>query len=197
MYSKTIALATAILSYIALAASAPTYPNTTVTAHSSQYGEVCESYPLIDADGKGRGYYVCSKVPSGVKVRGVFSDGTSTVYSEWFTDTVGHYSSYVNNAATYKTSIEAEDDEDISKGDCTATRLMQENWFRNKFAVQLKCTKIRKGVKARGVLDLSAQLDDHTNWVDGPLSGAITLTTDWRTPSTLTDPSVRVDYELI
>lgn len=207
MYANTITVAMAILSGAALALGAPLAANETEMAVSKvqstgQFGEVCEGWPLIDSAGAGRGHYQCSTIPSGVQVRGVFSNGANTVYSDWFSDMAEHTSTSVSNGKEYTTSIEAKkddnnDDDDISNGDCVATRHEYDvSWGRNKFSVSMKCTRIRAGVKARGVLDLAAQEDDHTSWVFGPIGAEINIESGKTTPSTLTDPKVRVEYAL-
>lgn len=197
MYHNTITLAAAMLSCAALVFSAPLADNATVTVQASGSGEVCESWPLVDANGQGRGHYQCSKLPSGVKVRGVFSNGGTAVYTDWFQDLDAHYTPYVSNAAAYVTSMDVDkQDEDISNGDCVAIMHEEDVTGRNNFKVQLKCTRIRSGVKARGVLDMPAQTDEHTSWVNGPLGSPIDIESGWKKPSTLTNPKVRVDYEL-
>jgi hypothetical protein len=124
MYSKTIALSLAFLAGAALVLAAPTAPSDAVQLTGAS-GEVCEGWPLIEANGKGKGRFQCSKVPSDVRVRGVFSNGTNTIYTTWFSDTAEHVTDSVSNATTYSISTESkkgfsDDDGDISNGDCTA-----------------------------------------------------------------------------
>jgi hypothetical protein len=201
MHSKIIALPLALLGGAALVLGAPTAPSDAVQLAGSS-GEVCEGWPLIEANGMGKGHFQCSKVPSDVQVRGVFSNGSNTIYTAWFSDTAEHVTDSVSNATTYLTSTESKkaspdnDDADTSNGDCVAIMHEREQTIRNSFSVELRCNRIRSGVKARGVLDLTWQIDTRTNWVSGPLGAPISIESDQVIPSTLQKPGVKVEYEL-